>query len=198
MKQIKNLLFIVICLAITLSACNRGVSSSNTRGLEESTMNGNSIVSGELPTFANIPTSPEATEPRAISEITKIIFFEAGYPQRYNEIAIDIANRRLYTYPDTFAFSFIEPDYIMNEDDVHQALELLEKYEVLSWEREIIGESPAGADGNYSWIMYIQYSDGTISIHSGQGVYMSQVQPENFNEFVGDMINFTHSRVPNV
>ena len=206
----KKMLSIVICVVLLFGSCYKGTIKSSE---EESFFNSvvsenpysgyiledNTSIEDGLPTFGELEYSQETIGIHTLSDITKIYFYEGTSTETRREIAIDIGNRRLHTWPKISIYlDSNNTDYIMTEEEVEYVLNLLEKYDVLSWGRITTENTESTVGVTYSWVLYIQYSDGTISYFNGYGAHPTEVQPENFNEFVEDMINFTHSRVPNV
>ena len=168
-----KLLLLLLVMCIYFSACisEKSISSSNVDS--ETVISSIDIIESEvsmnndnLPSFSEMPDSPETTEEHQVNDITKIIFYEFSDFQRLKEIAIDIENRLMYTSPDTTRTIWPAPNYFMTIEESEEVLSILERYDVFSWER--VQRDDTEGFGNYSWTLYIQYSDGSISIHGGR------------------------------
>lgn len=155
------------------------------------------VSSQELNDFDNIAKSPLTSTEHSLSDITKIMYYEYYEEQNHNQIAIDIGNKNLYTYPDIVHIRLDDPDYTMTDEDVETVQSLIDKYNVLKWD-STYGYKPdydqcEVEDGGGSWRLYIQYTDGTVSRAKGYGYY-SKSHPEGAESFIKEMLTFTHSK----
>jgi len=192
MLKSKRILFVLFAVCVILCSCTN-------KNINESTGSDISMSNTELCGFGELQQAERATETYALEYITKVMFFESYDEQLHNVVAIDLYNEQLYTYPTINRYLDSNmPDYEMSDNDIEYVLALLEKYEVLQWNSVYTESEEIEYEDGYSWILYIQYSNNTVSVFGGSGVSSANVTPENFDEFVDDMINFTHSRVPNI
>ena len=191
MYKRKKILFVLFIVCVILCSC--------TNNTEESIGGNMSMVNVELCGFSELREAERTTAAHALEDITKIMFYEHEDLQQLNGIAIDIYNRQLFTHPIVDGnLGYREPNYNMTVKDVEEVLTILEKYNILNWNETYFDESLTEEEEweAYTWVLFIQYSDGTVQRFAGMGSY-SVSKPENFDEFVEEMINFTHSRVPN-
>jgi len=188
----KKIITIIFVTCIIFCSCTK-------KNVEESIGGNMSMVNVELCGFSELREAERTTAAHALEDITKIMFYEYAYQRQFNEVAIDIHNRRLYTYPViSSTLDRRTPDYEMSIEEIEEVLTILEKYNILNWNETYFDESLTEEEEweAYTWVLFIQYSDGTVQRFAGMGSY-SVSKPENFDAFVEEMINFTHSRVPN-
>lgn len=163
------------------------MNNSNFQQGSDDTLNNNPING-----FDTLHTAPPASGSHETSDISKILFYETYNQEVHNAIAVDIGSKMLYTNPDINFLDLDEPDYQMSEEDVQIVLDILQKYNVMAWD-ELYTEEAEYEDG-YSWIMYIQYADGTVNSFAGRGPSKNSVVPEKFDAFVDEMMEFIKTR----
>ena len=75
--------------------------------------------------------------------------------------------------------------------------EILEKYEVQSWKRDYTFEDPETYQDGYSWSLWLQFADGTVEKHSGEGTDAEKLTPDNFQEFAKELRSFVEEKLEN-
>lgn len=204
----KKLLCIIMALLLgaLISACTEEInpqSSTNSdpppASIETSPNNSNSQQESDTPMgtnqingFDTLKNAPLASEVHESSDIIKILFYEAFDGQTHNAIAIDIGSKMLYTNPDINFLDLDAPDYSMTDDDIQIVLDILDNNNILDW--NAVYSVDAEYEDGYGWVMYIQYSDGTVNRFIGSGPVKDSVIPENFDVFVEEMITFIKAK----
>lgn len=139
--------------------------------------------------FENIVRAPEATKKHAINDVIKIYFSEWTFDDPYEPIAIDIKNNEIYVNPSINIREF-RADDSFQISDANKILEILEKYDVQSWEKDYTFEDPDTYQDGYSWSLWLQFEDGTVEKHSGEGTDVEKLTPKNFREFARELTKF--------
>jgi hypothetical protein len=68
---------------------------------------------------------------------------------------------------------------------------------VPSWKRDYTFEDPNSYQDGYSWSLWLQYEDGAVSKHFGEGTSVAEITPENFESFVAELRSFIDQRKNN-
>ena len=146
--------------------------------------------------FENFGRAPEATEKHPINEVIKIFFDEWTFDDLYEPIAIDIKNNEVYVNPSINIRGF-RADDSFQINDPEKVFEILEKYEVQSWKRDYTFEDPETYQDGYSWSLWLQFEDGTVEKHSGEGTDVEKLTPDNFQEFAKELRSFVEEKLEN-
>src|SRR5690625_1645094 len=145
--------------------------------------------------FENIDKAPEATEKPPVNEVIKIFFSEWTFDAPYEPIAINIESNEVYVNPSLSLHRISTYDDTVSISDAEEILEILERHEVQSWERDYTFEDPDSYQDGYSWRLWLQFEDGTVEKHSGEGTDVEKLTPNNFREFVNELESFVEEKL---
>src|SRR5699024_5543018 len=114
--------------------------------------------------FKHIDKAPEATEKHAIDKVIKVFLDESTFDKPYEEVAINNDNNEGYANPIIGRRVLRARDGIVEVNEAEKVLDILDKYEVQTWDKEYSSDANAYED-RYSWQLLLQYDDGTVEKH---------------------------------
>src|SRR5699024_11619201 len=68
-------------------------------------------------------------------------------------------------------------------DDIDEAVNILEKYNVQDWKEDYSYEDPSSYEDGYAWSLYLQFEDGTVERHKVTGSFAVESTPENYKDY---------------
>jgi|SRR5690554_799565 len=144
--------------------------------------------------FAYIKMAPETTEEQDIQDIIKLYLEESSMSETTN-IAIDIGNNEIYINPSLGSRGLRFSDEIIKADDIHHALTILEDYQIQEWKEDYTFENPDSYQDGFGWSLWLQYKDGSVKKHSGEGTSKEEITPDNFESFVSELKSFVDEKL---
>jgi len=143
--------------------------------------------------FAFIKKAPESKEKQPLEKVIKVYFSE--WSRSDTKIAIDVANNDLYINPrmDSLGLRFNEGTVKIN--DAENVINIFKKYNLQEWKRDYTFEDPASYRDGYSWSLWLQFENGTVEKHVGQGTDIDEITPKNFHEFAAELNRFVNERL---
>src|SRR5690625_4169511 len=200
-KFLSCFLIIVNCLLLLGCQENPNEKQSDTPSLEnkeeqnEKKSGGKNMNEIDIFDFENIGKAPEANETHDLDEVIKIFFTEWIFDDSYEPIAINIESNEIYKNPSLSLHSFSSCDEIIQISQAEEVLEILERYEVQTWERDYTFEDPNSYEDGYSWRLWLQFEDGSVEKHSGKGTDVEKLTPERYRDFVNELEEFTKEKL---
>jgi len=200
-KFLSCFLIIVNCLLLLDCQENPNEKQSDTPSLEnkeeqnEKKSGGKNMNEIDIFDFENIGKAPEANETHDLDEVIKIFFTEWIFDDSYEPIAINIESNEIYKNPSLSLHSFSSYDEIIQISQAEEVLEILERYEVQTWERDYTFEDPNSYEDGYSWRLWLQFEDGSVEKHSGKGTDVEKLTPERYRDFVNELEEFTKEKL---
>src|SRR5699024_10054069 len=79
-------------------------------------------------------------------------------------------------------------DESMELNNAEEGLYILRSYDVHSRKKEYTFEDSDTYEDGYIWRLWLQYEDGTVEKHKGKGTDRDKITPDNFDDFVKDLI----------
>ena len=170
--------YIVVLLLLTcmiLAGCN----------YSENNIKDDEVLSNiDIYDFYYIKKAPVATKKHDLNEIIKISFTTTSpIPTR---IAIDIKNNEFYKNPNHLTNGVDTLDGTIYFDDKSTLLNILEKYSIQEWKEDYTTEDSDTYQYGYGWNLLLQFEDGTVERHRGQGSTVD-IFPEGFEGFVREI-----------
>lgn len=147
--------------------------------------------------FKNIDKAPETTKPHDIQEVIKVFFDESSIDEPYQAVAIDIKNNTIYVDPIMNIDGFEARGGSVQISDAEKVIDILTKYEVQSWKSDYTLQDSTTYEDGFSWKLWLQYEDGTVEKHRGQGTG-SEILPNNFDDFAAELYQFVEERLQKV
>ncbi|SDZ53196.1 hypothetical protein SAMN05421736_11612 [Evansella caseinilytica] len=145
--------------------------------------------------FKHIKKAPEATEKQPISKVIKVFFDEWTFDDPYEAIAIDIENNEIYVNPIISARGLRAQDGIVQISNTEKIIDILNKHNVQEWKRNYTFEDPETYQDGYSWSLLLQFEDGTVEKHWGDGTNKKKLTPDNFDDFAKELNEFVKERL---
>ncbi|MFA1822070.1 hypothetical protein ACDX78_18105 [Virgibacillus oceani] len=181
---------------LILIACSLLFGCQTSANQEKDEQNGNeNIIEGkDIFEFKHIDKAPEATEKHPIEEVIKVYFNDWSIDKLHEGVAIDIENNEYYVNPIISGRGF-RADYNYQISGAEEVLKILEKYEVQSWKRDYTFEDPDSYQDGYSWSLRLQYENGSVSKHFGEGTSAAEITPDDFEPFVSELRNFVDEKM---
>ncbi|MEH7180116.1 hypothetical protein [Neobacillus vireti] len=94
---------------------------------------------------------------------------------------------------DSLGLSFNDGTVKIN--DAENVINILKKHNVQEWKRDYSFEDPASFQDGYSWNLWLQFEDGTVEKHVGQGKDIVDITPKNFDDFATELNGFVKERL---
>ncbi|WP_321386843.1 hypothetical protein [uncultured Enterococcus sp.] len=147
-------------------------------------------------------TLTESAEPQAVENIAKFYFYEVSNAAIANKVIVDLQNKVTQMNPTDFHFSGeidVAPfDITLSDKDIETVTGILKEGQVSSWDREYREGDPELLENldtqGYSWVLFIQYKDGTMTDRTGLGVTKEGIQPKGYHDFVDGLTEFLASK----
>ncbi|MBO1001793.1 hypothetical protein [Pseudogracilibacillus auburnensis] len=159
---------------------------------------GNNVTQKDIFEFKHIDKAPEATEDHSIDEVIKVFFDEWSIDVPYEAVAIDIQNNEIYVDPIISGRGLRAQGGIVEVSEVNQVRGILGKYKVQEWKTDYTFEDPDTYVDGYSWKLWLQFDDGTVEKHSGEGTEVEKLTPENFREFAKELRGFVEEKLKEI
>lgn len=200
MKKIFCFLFI-ITLCLTVIGCQESTKKNaddpTDQQNKDEVMNGNEgkDMNGiDIYDFAFIKMAPKSKGKHSLNEVIKIYFTEGGFSSG-NTIAIDVANNILYKNPSMDSQGLSTNDGTIKLNDSENVINILEKHNIQEWKHNYTFEDPGSYQDGYSWMLRLQYEDGTVEEYHGEGTRKNKIIPKNFEEFAAELNSFVNERL---
>ncbi len=161
------------------------------KALNEDEMNDELDELGEVFDFKFLNRAPETAEDKPINDVIKIFFHETSIDEPYEAVAIDLEKGEVYGKP-SLSIRGVTGDSIVHSEHVDEVYDLLEKYDVSTWETEYIVGDPDAYEDGYSWRLMMQFKDGTVKTYKGND---EESKPDNFDEFSRELHEFSRSQL---
>lgn len=145
--------------------------------------------------FKHIDKAPVASEKQPMDKVIKIYFSEWSIDERPYSTAIDIEMNEIYAYPVIGRRGLRAREGIVEIEGAEIVKEILEKYDVQSWKSDYTFEDPDSYVDGYSWSLWLQYEDGTVEKHTGEGTDVENLTPEKFRPFVEELTKFVEEKL---
>lgn len=141
--------------------------------------------------FKFINRAPETTEDKPIDDVIKIFFHETSNDDPYEAVAIDLEKGEVYGKP-SLSIRGVTGDVVVDSEHVDDVYDILETYDVSTWEIEYIVGDPDAYEDGYSWRLMMQFKDGTVKTYKGND---EETKPDNFDEFKRELHEFSQSEL---
>lgn len=141
-----------------------------------------------------IKKAPKTTEKQPLSKVIKLAFTQND-SSLGNTIAMDLENNTIYIDPWMSSMGINYKDESKPIDDIDEAVNILEKYNVQDWKEDYSYEDPSSYEDGYAWSLYLQFEDGTVERHKGTGSFAKEITPENYNDFSQKLNDFVEERL---
>ena len=168
---------------MVLAGCNH---STEDNLKEDSIFKDDEIVNNNIDIydFYFINRAPDATEKHDLDEVIKF-YFSTNSPIR-SKIAINIENNEIYKKP-RHSFNGIDTlEEPITFEDKESLLNILEKYSIQEWKEDYTTEDSDTYQDGYGWNLMLQFEDGTVERHRGQGSTID-IFPKEFDGFVEEI-----------
>lgn len=147
---------------------------------------------------------PESAELQSAENIVKFYFYEVANAAIANKVIVDLQNKVSQMNPTDFHFSgetdVVPFDITLSDKDIEAVKNILKDGKVSDWDIEYRDGDPELLENldtqGYSWVLFVQYKDGTMTVRAGLGVTKEKIQPEGYNEFVDGLTEFLASKTP--
>lgn len=147
---------------------------------------------------------PESTELQSTDNIVKFYFYEVANAAIANKVIVDLQNKVSQMNPTDFHFSgeidVVPFDITLSDKDIKTVTNILKDGKVSAWDKEYRDGDPELLENldtqGYSWVLFVQYKDGTMTVRTGLGVTKEKIQPEGYNEFVDGLTEFLALKNP--
>ena len=134
--------------------------------------------------FYFINKAPKSKEKQDLNELIKFsLTTTSPIP---TGIAIDVGNNEIYKNPRHTINGVKTYEETVLFDEKETLVNILEKYRIQDWQENYTTESPDSYNHGYGWSLLLQFEDGTIETHGGQGT-TDAIFPEEFDGFVEDI-----------
>lgn len=201
-KQLSYLSIFIICLLLLgcQSSANQDKDETtsqkdiNEKELNSNDSEGNHVTQKDIFDFRHIDKAPEATEKHSIKEVIKVFFDEWSIDVPYEAVAIDVQNNEIYINPIISGRGLRAQGGIVEINGADQVHEILGKYDVQEWKTDYTFEDPGTYEDGYSWKLWLQFEDGTVEKHSGEGTDVEKLTPDNFREFAKELRSFVEEK----
>jgi len=134
--------------------------------------------------FYYIKRAPIATKKYELEDVIKLTFSTTSPIP--TSIAIDIKNKEIYIDPRFSTNGLHKSRGTVLFDEKETLVNILEKYSVQDWKGNYTTESPDSYNHGYGWSLLLQFEDGTIETHGGQGT-TDAIFPKEFDGFVKEL-----------
>ena len=138
--------------------------------------------------FENIGKAPETTESQDVKNTIKVFFSESTFDDSDEPIALNLKDSEIYINPSLSLHGFSSYDESMELNNAEEVLDILRSYDVQSWKKDYTFEDSDTYEDGYIWRLWLQYEDGTVEKHKGKGTDRDKITPDNFDDFVKDLI----------
>ena len=75
----------------------------------------------------------------------------------------------------------------MELNNTKEVLDILRTYDMQSWKKDYTFEDSDTYEDGYIWRLWLQYEDGTVEKHKGEGTDRDKITPSIFDDFVKDL-----------
>ncbi len=137
--------------------------------------------------FKHLTKAPKATEAHAVDEVIKVFFQKQSFDQPNDGIAIDLNTNELYLRPIIGIRGLRADAGIIQIKQAADVRDVLETYDVLSWDTSYMNQSGEPQEDGSSWELILQFVDGTVMIHQGNE---DGGTPKGFDRFVSELATF--------
>lgn len=148
--------------------------------------------------FKNFGKAPQSTETHPIHDVVTIYFSEWTFDHIYKPIAINIKNNEMYLHPSLSLHRFSTYDEVIQINNSKEIINMLERYEVQSWKSDYTYQQINTYQDGYSWKLWLQYEDGSVERHGGNGTDKEKLTPDNFSNFAAALYQFVDERLAEV
>ena len=190
-SRVKKLnLVAVICFALLgcqdlSDEANDEKNSSNKDGIVEKKENNMNDV--DVYDFENMGKAPEVTEAQNVEDTIKVFFSESTFDDPDEPIAFNLKDSEIYINPSLSLHGFSSYDEAMELNNVEEVLDILRSYDVQSWKKDYTFKDSDTYEDGYIWRLWLQYEDGTVEKHKGEGTDRDIITPSIFDYFVKDL-----------
>ncbi|WP_051359400.1 hypothetical protein [Paucisalibacillus globulus] len=188
---------IILVSFLFLYGCSESdIIEKDNQGTNEENEKGNNIeMNGiDIYDFYYLNKAPAAEQKHSLDDVIKVFFSEWSMTGG-NTMAIDIENGEIYKEPRWTKLGVDSLEKPVKVEDVNQVIEVLQKYEVQDWKTDYTFEDPSTYEDGYSWRLWLQFKDGTVEKHSGEGTEKEKLTPEEFEYFVDELIKYVDERL---
>ncbi len=143
----------------------------------------------------HINNAPKATEMHPIDKVVNVFFSEWTMDVPPITVAVDIENNEVYKEPSMGRRGLRAQGGIVSIRNAEEVVAILEKYDVQDWKTDYTFEDPTSYEDGYSWKLWLQFADGTVEKHAGEGTDKGKLTPDHFDEFVGELQGFVEGEL---
>ena len=143
----------------------------------------------EVHNFTFIDYLPETKMKKDLNKVKRIYFTDWSMSET-NTTAINIVSKTIYIDSFDFNQDVETKEGPIHTPDVNKVLDILEEYDVQKWRRTYTFRNPDAFQDGYSWKIVMQFDDGTVEKHRGEG----SLTPENYDEFLHEFNKFIDDR----
>lgn len=134
--------------------------------------------------FYYIKKAPIATKKHELEDVIKLTFSTTSPIPTI--IAIDVGNKEIHIDPRFSTNGLHKSRGTVIFDDKESLVNILEKYSVQKWKENYTTQSPDSYTDGDGWRLLLQFEDGTIETHGGQGT-RDDIFPEEFDKFAEEL-----------
>src|SRR5699024_946819 len=185
--RIIMMIFFIIYISLVFVSCN--ITDSQNEKMNES-----ELKEAHLYDIYFIKKDPKTTEKQPLSKVIKLAFTQND-SSLGNTIAMDLENNTIYIDPWMSSMGINYKSESKPIDDIDEAVNILEKYNVQDWKEDYSYEDPSSYEDGYAWSLYLQFEDGTVERHKGTGSFAKEITPENYNDFSQKLNDFVEERL---
>lgn len=182
-------LFIVSCQETNDEGSINDENTNKQKKKEESNM-----TKEELYDFYYIKKAPKANDVYGLDEVIKVLVTKNN-SSLDDTIAIDVKNEKILVNPRMSSLGVRPRDGTKQVNDMESVLKILGKYDVQNWKEDYSFEDPSTYQDGYGWHLWLQFEDGTVEWHGGEGGIKSEITPDNFDEFFEELNEFVEERL---
>lgn len=185
----KKYFYLLLISILIISGCN------GTEVKEDNIKDGDDEMNEyDIFDFSFINMAPEAEKKQPLNKVIKL-YFSVGSIAENIEVAVDLGNGEIYKNPVLSTLGVDTFEDPVKAEDLNEIIAILEKYNVQDWKKDYTFENPNSYLDGYSWSLMLQYEDGTVEKHRGQGTKKGKITPENFDGFLMELKKFVDERL---
>ncbi len=192
----KRMIYVYIIILSTLLIGCEGKNNASTNDTTEYTENENVIdYNVEDIRFEWLPEMEYTTERKSINDMKKFVcyFAQETVYDREIMIGVNIEKKKLYVNKGMGGMDGSDSTCTLDDGDIEELLNVIEKYKIQDWEYKYETEKYEDVDNcHYAWDIYMQYGDGSVEKHCGEGYSFNkeEIKPPNYDEFRAAMVEY--------